>query len=131
VEEQVREAIVMLVSITIAGIIVLIAGVIVLILDRRRIGSGIQSISPSSSVTTNTESETIVLASWIDRFIAWLIDFIIVSIALGTLFAAISIPFWIAFPQMFESTNMNMFFRSGGGDWPSYINSSLVLLDLF
>jgi uncharacterized RDD family membrane protein YckC len=113
---------------TIAGIIVLIAGAIVLILDKRRIGPGIQTTSPSSSGETNTQTETIVLASWIDRFIAWLVDFIIVSIALGILFAAISIPFWIAFPQMFESTNMNMLFRSGGGQWPSYIISSLVFM---
>ena len=115
------------ITLTIAGIIVLIAGVIVLILDKKRISPGIQITSSSSYATTNTETETIVLASWIDRFIAWLIDFIIVSIALGILFAAISIPFWIAFPQMFESTNMNMLFRSGG-HWPSYIISSLVFM---
>jgi uncharacterized RDD family membrane protein YckC len=113
---------------TIAGIIVLIAGAILLVLDRRRIGPTIQTTSSSSSGTTNTESETIVLASWIDRFIAWLIDFIIVSIGLGILFAVISIPFWIAFPQMFESTNMNMLFTSEGGYWPSYIISSLVFM---
>src|SRR5215469_6601572 len=113
---------------TIAGIIVLIAGVIVLILDNKRISPGIQTTSSSSSGTTNTESETIVLASWIDRFIAWLIDFIIVSIGLGMLFAVISIPFWIAFPQMFESTDMIMLFRSEVGYWPSYIISSLVFM---
>src|SRR5215469_4710249 len=113
------------VILTIAGIIVLIAGVILLVLDRRRIGPRIQT---SLSATTNTVSETIVLASWIDRFIAWLIDFIIVSIGLGILFAAISILFWIAFPQMFESMNMNVLFRSGGGQWPSYIISSLVFM---
>ncbi len=111
---------------TIAGIIVLIAGAILLVLDRRRIGPRVQTTS--SSATTNTVSETIVLASWIDRFIAWLIDFIIVSIGLGILFAAISIPFWIAFPQMFESVNMNILFRNGGGQWPSYIISSLVFM---
>ena len=110
---------------TIAGIIVLIAGATLLVLIRRRIGPSIQT---SSSATTNTVSETIVLASWIDRFIAWLIDFIIVSIGLGILFAAISIPFWIAFPQMFESVNMNILFGSGGGQWPSYIISSLVFM---
>ena len=110
---------------TIAGIIVLIAGATLLVLNRRRIGPSIQT---SSSATTNTVSETIVLASWIDRFIARLIDFIIVSIGLGILFAAISIPFWIAFPQMFESVNMNMLFRSGGGQWTSYIISSLVFM---
>ncbi len=112
---------------TIAGIIVLIAGVIVLILDRREISPRIQTTLPSSA-TTNTETETIVLASWIDRFIAWLIDFIIVSIGLGILFAAISLPFWIAFPQMFESTNMNMPFSSLGGQWPSYIISSFIFM---
>ena len=66
---------------TIAGIIVLIAGVILLVLDRSRIGPRIQT--SSSSATTNTASEPIVLASWIERFIAWLIDFIIVSIGLA------------------------------------------------
>ena len=113
---------------TIAGIIVLIAGVIGPILDRRRISTRIQTTLPSSSASTNAETETIVLASWIDRFIAWLIDFIIVSIGLGILFAAISIPFWIAFPQIFESTNMNMPFRTLGGHWPSYIISSFVFM---
>jgi uncharacterized RDD family membrane protein YckC len=36
----------------------------------------------------------IILASWADRFVAWLIDFIIVSIGLAILFALISFPFW-------------------------------------
>jgi hypothetical protein len=31
------------------------------------------------------------------------------------LFAAISLPFWIAFPQMFGSTNMNMPFSNLDG----------------
>ena len=35
----------------------------------------------------------IILASWTDRFVAWLIDFIIVSIGLGILFALIAFPF--------------------------------------
>jgi uncharacterized RDD family membrane protein YckC len=108
----------------IAGIILLIAGVIVMILDRRRIRPKTQTSLPPSSATTNTE--TIVLASWIDRFIAWLIDFIIVSIALGIIFAAISLPFWITFPHSFENNNMNMGFRSLGVPWPPYIISSLV-----
>ena len=29
---------------------------------------------------------------------------------------------------MFESMNMNVLFRSGGGQWPSYIISSLVFM---
>ena len=115
------------VILTIAGIIVLIAGVIVLIVDMRRISPSMRTTLPSS-VISNTEIETIVLASWIDRFIAWLIDFIIVSIGLGILFAAITLPLWIAFPQMFESTNMNMAFSTLGGQWPSYIVSSLVFM---
>ena len=36
----------------------------------------------------------IVLARWSDRFLAWLIDFIIVSIALAVLFSAIALPIW-------------------------------------
>jgi uncharacterized RDD family membrane protein YckC len=111
---------------TIAGIIVLIAGVIVLILDRR-IRPTTQTTLYSSS-STPTDTETIVLATWIDRFIAWLIDFIIVSIGLGIIFAAISLPFWIAFPHWFETTNMNMGFRSLGGSWPPYLISSLVFM---
>ena len=117
------------VILTIAGIIVVIAGIILLILDRRRITPRTETTLPSSSsATTNTETETIVLASWIDRFIAWLIDFIIVSIGLGILFAAISLPFWIAFPHWFESTNMNIAFRSLGDPWPLYLMSSLVFM---
>jgi uncharacterized RDD family membrane protein YckC len=119
------------VILTIAGIIVLIAGVIVLILDRRRITPRTETTLTSSSsiaATTTTKTERIVLASWIDRFIAWLIDFIIVSIGLGIIFAAISLPFWIAFPHWFETTNMNMGFRSLGGPWQPYLISSLVFM---
>ena len=35
------------------------------------------------------------LARWTERFIAWLIDFVIVSIGLVVLFAILSVPFWI------------------------------------
>ena len=116
------------VILTIAGIIVLIAGVIVLILDSRRIRPITETTLPSSSATTIAETETIVLARRIDRFIAWLVDFIIVSIGLSIIFAAISLPFWIAFPHWFETTNMNMGFRSLGGPWPPYLISSLVFM---
>ena len=34
------------------------------------------------------------LASWADRFLAWLVDFIIISIVLGILFALTAFPFW-------------------------------------
>ena len=38
----------------------------------------------------------VILASWVDRFVAWLIDFIIVSIGLGILFVLIAFPFWFS-----------------------------------
>ena len=40
------------------------------------------------------ESREIILATWGDRFLAWLIDFILVSIGLAVLFGAIAIPIW-------------------------------------
>ena len=86
-------------------------------------------MSTTSSDPTPSKTEhpgEIILARWIDRFVAWLIDFIIVSIGLAILFAVISIPFWIAFPQWFESTNTNIAFRNAGPF--NYIISSLVFL---
>src|SRR5436309_12541758 len=113
----------------VVGIIILIAGVIVVILDRRKTTDKTQTTLPSSSSSSSsatTSTETIVLARWIDRFVAWLIDFIIVSIGLGILFALISLPFWIAFPQWFESANMNVAFRNAGPF--NYVISSLVFM---
>ena len=40
------------------------------------------------------EPREIILANWRDRFLAWIVDFILVSIALAVLFAAITIPIW-------------------------------------
>ena len=112
----------------IAGIIALIAAVTVLALDRRKILSKTQTTFPQAS-TASTKTEKIVLASWIDRFIAWLIDFIIISIALGIIFAVISLPFWIAFPQWFDGiTNMNTPSNNLGGPWSPYIISSFVFM---
>ena len=90
-----------------------------LILDRRRITPRRETTLPSSSSGAST-TETIVLARWIDRFIAWLIDFIIVSIGLGILFAVLSFPYW------FDNTNMNIAYRSVGPF--NYIISSLVFM---
>jgi len=113
----------------IAGIIVVIAGVIVLALDRRRGLPKTQTTFSRSSTTTTTKTEKIVLANWIDRFIAWLIDFIIVSIGLGIIFAVISLPFWIAFSHWFDgSTYMNMASRNIGPPWLPYIISSIVFM---
>jgi uncharacterized RDD family membrane protein YckC len=115
----------------IAGIIVVIAGVIVLALDRRRgLPKTQTTFSRSSTTTTTTKTKKIVLANWIDRFIAWLIDFIIVSIGLGIIFAVISLPFWIAFSHWFDSgsTYMNMASRNIGPPWLPYIISSIVFM---
>jgi len=38
----------------------------------------------------------IVLAGWGERFLAWLIDFVIVNVALWAVFTDIAIPFWFA-----------------------------------
>ena len=112
----------------IAGLILMIAGIIVLALDRRR-GLPKTQTTFSASSTTTTKTEKIVLASWIDRFIAWLIDFIIVSIGLGILFAVISLPFWIAFPHWFDgSTYMTMDSRNIVAPWLPYIISSIVFM---
>src|SRR5215216_7269300 len=40
------------------------------------------------------ESREIILASWGDQFLAWIVDFILVSIALAVLFTALAIPIW-------------------------------------
>jgi uncharacterized RDD family membrane protein YckC len=52
--------------------------------------------SPAESKAGRADngSVEIILASWADRFVAWLIDFIIVSIGLGILFALLALPFW-------------------------------------
>jgi uncharacterized RDD family membrane protein YckC len=41
------------------------------------------------------EQPEIVLAGWGTRFWAWLIDFIIVNVALGVLFAIVAMPVWL------------------------------------
>jgi hypothetical protein len=50
----------------------------------------------SKSGSANNHPVEVILASWTDRFVAWLIDFIIVSIGLGILFALLSLPFWFS-----------------------------------
>lgn len=47
------------------------------------------------SPSTEAHPQEIKLARWTERFVAWLIDFVIVSIGLAILFALLSIPFWI------------------------------------
>src|SRR5919112_1417981 len=54
--------------------------------DERRIGEGGRE--------EKKKPRQIILASWGDRLLAWIGDFILVSIALAVLFAAITIPIW-------------------------------------
>jgi uncharacterized RDD family membrane protein YckC len=49
----------------------------------------------SSAPASGEHKSEIKLARWTERFIAWFIDFVIVSIGLVILFAVLSIPFWI------------------------------------
>ncbi|MGA7370367.1 MAG: RDD family protein [Nitrososphaeraceae archaeon] len=46
------------------------------------------------SSSNEAHPSEIILARWTERFVAWLIDFVIVSIGLAILFALLSIPFW-------------------------------------
>jgi uncharacterized RDD family membrane protein YckC len=64
---------------------------------------------PSCSSVARTErpDERIVLDSWVDRLIAWLIDFIIISIGLAILFALISLPF-----RLLDTTNFDRPYNS-------------------
>jgi len=54
--------------------------------------------SPPESKTGGADNRPVevILASWADRFVAWLIDFISVSIGLGILIALLSLPFWFS-----------------------------------
>jgi uncharacterized RDD family membrane protein YckC len=80
------------------------------------------SSSPSGEETgIETGPVEITLASWGDRFLAWLIDFILVSVGLVILYALISIPFWFSYYG-----NMERVFNDTGP--LPYIVSSLGFL---
>jgi len=51
-------------------------------------------MSETSSGGSKPLPTEIVLAGWGERFLAWLIDFIIVNTVLWAIFAAAAIPFW-------------------------------------
>ncbi|MEW5839644.1 RDD family protein [Nitrososphaera sp.] len=51
------------------------------------------SSAPTSPEGAASQPE-VLLAKWSDRFLAWLIDFIIVSIVVNATFAAAAFPFW-------------------------------------
>ncbi len=48
------------------------------------------------SDASSTQPTEIALAGWGERFVAWLIDFIIVNVILGAIFLAVAFPFWIS-----------------------------------
>jgi uncharacterized RDD family membrane protein YckC len=54
------------------------------------------------SSSSEVHPSEIKLARWTERFIAWLIDFVIVSIGLVILFAILSVPFWIHYAEETE-----------------------------
>jgi len=47
------------------------------------------------SDASSTLPTEIALAGWGERFVAWLIDFIIVNVVLFAIFVAVAFPFWI------------------------------------
>lgn len=51
------------------------------------------SDTPANSSAGNRND--LLLANWVDRFLAWLIDFVIVNLVLWAIFAAVAIPFWL------------------------------------
>ena len=83
--------------------------------------SGPSSSSSGEGTGIERGPVEITLASWGDRILAWLVDFILVSIGLAILFALISIPFWFTYYG-----NMERVFRDTGP--LPYIISSLGFL---
>jgi uncharacterized RDD family membrane protein YckC len=72
------------------------------------------------------EQPEIVLASWGTRFWAWLIDFIIVNVALGVLFAIVSMPMWLygfGNPRMMALMSSGEWWNNFGGPFSFAINS--------
>ena len=70
----------------------------------------------------------LVLAKWGTRFWAWLIDFIIVNVALGVLFAMVALPVWLtgfANPRMMDMFSNGQWWDRFGGPF-SFAISSLV-----
>jgi uncharacterized RDD family membrane protein YckC len=63
----------------------------------RKVVSSNSGSPPASNSGEDNRPVEIILAGWVDRFLAWLIDFIIVSIGLAILFALLAIPFWISY----------------------------------
>ena len=49
-----------------------------------------------SETPSSQPQAELVLADWGERFLAWLIDFIVVNVVLWAIFSAVAIPFWFA-----------------------------------
>jgi uncharacterized RDD family membrane protein YckC len=79
---------------------------------------------PSSPSSSDMYPAEIKLARWTERFIAWLIDFVIVSVGLAVLFAIFSIPFWAYYATIAEEVEQQF----EGLQPLHYIISSLVFL---
>ena len=77
---------------------------------------------PSSPSSSDVYPTQIKLARWTERFIAWLIDFVIVSVGLAVLFAILSIPFWAYYATTAEEVEQQF----EGLQPLHYIISSLV-----
>lgn len=63
------------------------------------------------------------LAKWSTRFWAWLVDFIIVNIALGVLFAIVAVPIWFAGFMTPEMMADGQWWNNVGGPFSFAINS--------
>ena len=89
----------------------------------RKVGSSNNGSPPASnSGGEDNRPVEIILAGWVDRFFAWLIDFIIVSIGLAILFALLAIPFW------FSSYSNEMALEHKNFEPFHYLLSSLAFL---
>jgi uncharacterized RDD family membrane protein YckC len=71
------------------------------------------------------EQPEIVLAGWGTRFWAWLIDFIIVNVALGVLFAIVAMPVWLTGFMNPDMMGNGQWWNNVGGPF-SYAITSLV-----
>lgn len=71
------------------------------------------------SSSNESHPKEIILARWAERFIAWLIDFVIVSIGLAILFAILSIPFGFYYAEDVDE-------EFGGPQSYHYLISSIV-----
>jgi uncharacterized RDD family membrane protein YckC len=49
-----------------------------------------------SETPSSQPQAELVLADWGERFLAWLVDFIVVNVVLWAIFSAVAIPFWFA-----------------------------------